>query len=413
MAKVTFVLREPKSTTETPIILILRIGNKRSKIATDERINPKYWDTKNYKAKSTSKFPRYPEFNHHLKNLKTKILDVHRKLSNDGNNPSPKEVKAYYEAMQSGEAEEAEQMGFWEFIELFIQASGTKRSKGTFKSYKTTFRTLKEFEKYSKEQISFDGITLEWYDDYIKYLTKVCDYAPNTIAKRIANLKTILVEATERGYNTNEAFRSKGFKKVTAKSTQIYLTEKELQIILEIDLSNKPYLDRARDLFLVGCWTGLRFSDFSQIKKENIKDRVISIKTQKTGEVVVIPIHSTVAKIMEKYKGKTDNSLPRSISQQKLNEYIKEVGKLAEINEETLISKIKGGKRIDTIHEKWQLITTHTARRSFATNAYLNDVPSISIMKITGHKTERAFLTYIKITAEENAEKLLNHPFFQ
>jgi integrase len=95
-----------------------------------------------------------------------------------------------------------------------------------------------------------------------------------------------------------------------------------------------------------------------------------------------------------------------------MNDYLKELGKLAEIREAVLITSTKGKEQQTIVYEKWQLITTHTARRSFATNAYLQNVPSISIMKITGHKTEKNFLKYIKISQEDNANKLISHPFF-
>ena len=164
---------------------------------------------------------------------------------------------------------------------------------------------------------------------------------------------------------------------------------------------------------MVGCWTGLRFSDFSRIEAENIQTNTITIKTQKTGKLVIIPIHWTLKMIMSKYKRKTANSLPPSISQQKLNTYIKEVGEKVGLKEMVMISKIKGGKRIDNSFPKYKLITTHTARRSFATNAFKNGIPSIAIMKITGHTTEKAFLKYIKISEKENAEMLLQHDFFK
>jgi len=109
---------------------------------------------------------------------------------------------------------------------------------------------------------------------------------------------------------------------------------------------------------------------------------------------------------------KYDGIPPYDISNQKMNEYLKELGELAEMNENILLSSTKGGKKKSETFKKSELITVHTARRSFATNAFVMNVPSISIMKITGHKTEKAFLKYIKISQEENANKLSNHPFF-
>jgi integrase len=144
------------------------------------------------------------------------------------------------------------------------------------------------------------------------------------------------------------------------------------------------------------------------MKPQNITDNKIRLTTQKTGELVYIPLHSKVRKIIEKYQGE----LPPSISNQNMNDYLKEIGKLAKITDLFETKQTKGGKVVKNASEKFNHITTHTARRSFATNAFLADIPAISIMKITGHKTERAFLSYIRVTAEQNADKLLNHPFF-
>ena len=117
---------------------------------------------------------------------------------------------------------------------------------------------------------------------------------------------------------------------------------------------------------------------------------------------------SVSVEIINKYHG----SLPAVISNQKMNDYLKEIGEKAKIKDTVKTAITKGGKTENSINEKFELITTHTARRSFATNAYLMDVPSISIMKITGHKTESSFMKYIRISQEDNANKLISHPFF-
>ena len=125
-------------------------------------------------------------------------------------------------------------------------------------------------------------------------------------------------------------------------------------------------------------------------------------------KVVIIPLKDYVKEILRKYEGIP----PSAISNQKMNEYLKELGEAAAIKDDIVIASTKGGKRHIETYKKFELITTHTARRSFATNAYLQNVPTISIMKITGHRTEKSFLKYIKISQEDNANKLVNHPFF-
>jgi integrase len=147
-------------------------------------------------------------------------------------------------------------------------------------------------------------------------------------------------------------------------------------------------------LFIIACDTGLRFSDLIELRNENIINNgsVIRIRTQKTGEVVIIPLKGKVKEILKKYEGIP----PQAISNQKMNEYLKELGEMAELIEDVVISLTKGGTRQTETFKKFELITTHTARRSFATNAYLQNVPTISIMKITGHTTAKSFLKYIK-----------------
>jgi integrase len=135
---------------------------------------------------------------------------------------------------------------------------------------------------------------------------------------------------------------------------------------------------------------------------------MLFIRTQKTSERVAIPLHKTVRTILKKY----NNKLPKAYTNQVTNTYLKEVASLANIKELIETTITRGGKVEKSVLPKFKLISTHTARRSFATNLYIADIPAISIMKITGHKTERSFMAYIRITQEQNADKLLTHPFF-
>ena len=163
-----------------------------------------------------------------------------------------------------------------------------------------------------------------------------------------------------------------------------------------MDLTLNPRLDRVRDLFVIGCYTGLRFSDFSQLKKENIINGNFVITPQKTNDKVIVPIHSIVYTILDKYS----YSLPEAISKQNFNLYIKEIAKLAGLCESVIINKISVNKCDN--------LSAHTARRSFATNLFLKGFPAINIMQITGHKTETAFMKYIKVTKEQTADLLKN-----
>jgi integrase len=178
---------------------------------------------------------------------------------------------------------------------------------------------------------------------------------------------------------------------VSSKLFRIYFYEKIAQFLLKISR-----------FFLRGCYTGLRFSDFSRLTPKNILNGFITITQTKTGDDVVIPVHTVIKKIIKKYDG-----LPPTISNQKFNNYLKEVCQdipcLQTIESKTFT---KGGKKITLNMNKWEMVSSHTARRSFATNEYLKGTPSITIMAVTGHKTEKAFLKYIKVTLREHAESM-------
>jgi integrase len=307
----------------------------------------------------------------------------------------------------------------FEFIAEFIKDSeegrrlidGSKQANlRTIQKYKTTELLLSDFAKTSKRVIDFDTIDLDFYKDFGAYMAKKKNYSPSTMGKHVSILKTFLREATENGKNTNLKFQSKAFKTVTGESDSIALTEKELSELYKLDLANNTRLEKVRDLFLIGANTGLRFSDFTDIKPENIKKDengyYLDLVQFKTKNKVIIPINEMALSILSKY----NNQLPPAISNQKFNDYIKELAQLLPaLREIETKSTTKGGKTYEETFERWQMISSHTARRSFSTNAYERGTPAISIMQITGHRTEKAFLGYIKTNKKKHAEIVRQH----
>ena len=410
MGKVKFILKEPSSKNDTLIYLIFNYQYKRFKYSTGEKINPKFWNLKNQRAKESKNFKQYPEFNARLDSFETGLNNSFRRLLNDGIQPTNELLKKELEFELDDKIVKRRKITFLEFIEEFIEQSENVKRKSTITVYKTTLKHLRNFSKESNKSINFDSINLSFYNSFMKYLSVELEMSNNTVGKYIKTIKTFLNEATEKGVNDNLDFRRKKFKTLTEETDKVYLSISELEKIEKLDLTEKQHLEKVRDLFLLGCFTGLRFSDFTQIKKENIivEKSIIQITTQKTNEKVSIPIHPVVNRLLDKYEFK----LPKAHSNQVMNRYVKEIAELSELNTLIETTITKGGNIVKTTSPKYELISTHTARRSFATNLYLADIPSISIMKITGHKTEKSFLRYIKVTQEQNADKLLNHPFF-
>jgi integrase len=210
----------------------------------------------------------------------------------------------------------------------------------------------------------------------------------------------------EDDFHKNLDFQKRKFMPTQVATSEIYLSDNELDAISGLDLSDQPHLDLARDVFLVGCYTAQRYSDYSRISKEHIKttpggNKIISLIQMKGGTHVIIPLWPELDKILKKY----DYTLPLT-HEQKLNKYIKIVAEKAKITNMEADEIYTKGKMSHEMKAKCDLVKTHTARRSGATNLYLKGYDVISIMRVTGHKTEREFLKYIRISNVENADNL-------
>jgi integrase len=298
-------------------------------------------------------------------------------------------------------------MNLVQFTEYLVNNLALRKT--TLTSYEVVKRNLIGFEKKNKKVLTFKNVDIDFYNSFVKFLTNL-GLSQNTIGTRIKILKTIIRNADERNIDVSKDYLKKSFSKPHEETEKVYLNETELNAIYKLNDLPK-YLDSVRDTFLIGCYTGLRYSDLSRLTKDNITtDNTIQIKVEKSkvGQIIDIPIHPHVRQIFEKY----DYNLPAKISNQKYNDYIKLVVKHAEIEEHITREQRIKGMMVTITTPKHDLITSHTARRSFATNAFLADVPVLAIMKITGHKTETAFMKYIKMSSKDNAMKLQSHKFF-
>ncbi len=303
------------------------------------------------------------------------------------------------------------------YVKEMVDGSRLNHSKlrytpSTIKNYRGFVAQFEEFCKSKRRKFDFADIDLKFYDDFVAHFSAK-NYAVNTIGRHVKELKIIMRAARDEGLHSNALIESRKFKVLTAEVESIYLTESEIEAIAAMDLLANPSREVARDIFLVGCYTAQRYSDYSNINEGNLRtlesgQKVIDLRQQKTGAHVVIPIRSELQRLLDKY----DNKLPNSL-EQKVNKYIKEIAREAGIVDKVECSYIEDGEKRTRIVEKCDLVKTHTARRSGATNMYLAGIPTIAIMKITGHKTEREFMKYIKVSEEQSAMGLVDHPYFQ
>jgi Phage integrase family/Phage integrase SAM-like domain len=268
----------------------------------------------------------------------------------------------------------------------------------------TVIRTMKKhlfsFQEYIGYKVTFDCFNAVFYEQFVRYLTfeipimrrarVIKGLRMNTVGKTVKQLKTFIKDRINKKVVPYIDLSS--FKRMEEDVEGVFLDWKELSKIYHLDLSLHQGLAKYRDLFIVGCLTGFRFSDYSTLGRHQLREGMLHVRQTKTGNTVVVPLREDAKKILiDKYAMR----MPR-VSMVNFNLYIKEVMKLASINEPVKITHRRGCKIIEEIKPKYAWVSSHTARRSFCTNEYLSGTPSDLIMAISGHKTEKAFRRYIK-----------------
>jgi integrase len=419
--KVNFYLKEPQHETETSIYVTVTYETKRIRVFTNKKINPKHWNSKEQKARQN--YSGHASFNQWLKNVDASVSNIDINWKNKHSNqkaipPIPCEVlkselRKYLSKETKQEREENKKTTFWGYYDTFLNRmengtrthfdKGTPLAKGTIFQFHNLKRHLQNFESKTGFKINFENIDLVFYKKFLDHLTIKLNLSPNTIGKLITNLKVFLREALEEKLTSNNAFTFRKFKSINFKSDTVYLDLTEIKEIQELKLTAFPRLERVRDMFIIGCFTGLRYSDLVRIKPKNINDGMIELKQFKTGNDVFIPITKDVLQILEKY-----NFTMPTISNQKYNEYLSLVCEKCELlKKEITTHTIQGGHKIAINKPKHEFVSSHTARRSFATNEYkAGDLEVSEIMALTGHKTEKAFYKYIRETPKGTAQRI-------
>lgn len=395
--------------------ILIRFKNGRKfdyTVSSELKVEPKNWSQAKQKVKNTAADKTKDSINNHLSDLKKHIIDSFNLENATGvyidKQWLNKKVSLYFNRPLNETV--LDEVYFIPFIKNFIIEAPTRIIKGTNKpvssstitKYKSTQKKLEAFEEHFKTKIKFTDIDLTFHKSFLKFLSTIQKIGNNTLGKYISTIKAFAREALLQGLPVHKEINHPNFFVPTEKTEDIYLNDIEINQIYKHNFKNDERLENARDLFIIGLRTGLRVSDFLRLKQANIVNGFIEIETQKTGQEVVIPMHSQVKEILKKRNG-----FPSKLSDQKFNLYIKEVSELSGLKELINGSKVnpETNRKEKGTFFKHQLVTSHICRRSFASNLY-GELPNMVIMGITGHKTETQFLKYIKITPKENANKL-------
>ncbi|TAL70464.1 MAG: hypothetical protein EPN82_02315 [Bacteroidetes bacterium] len=285
-----------------------------------------------------------------------------------------------------------EKVSFFEQFENFIESSKTTKKSNVIKAYRTTLNKLKEFESLYKNKITFTSIDISFYDKFLSYLINKNQYLNNTAGNYIKHIKTFMNFCYQRKIHDNNEY--KNFKVFKEESQSIYLTDAELKKIENLDLSFGDRLNNIKNVFLLQCYTGLRYSDLIKLTQEDIKNDFIIIRTVKTKDEINIPISPKARKLLDNLDGLNF----KFVSNQKMNSYLTEIGIRAGIDEPFKNILYRGSERIEKILPKYEMLSTHTARRTFITLSLEKGMRPEVVMKITGHKDYKSFKRYVKLT---------------
>lgn len=416
-----FILKEPNSEKKTLIYLYLNWKRERVKISISEWIKPSLWDNEEQRPTEDKKLLRSLKpletkeiriLSHRLDEIEFFVKDLILDLKKD--KTLSLDIIKEKTLIFLGRKEEKEQVVY--FLDYFRQIvkemeegtyltpKGSIFSKGTTRSYKANISTLDQFEKLSG-RIKIDNIDMNLYNQILNFCNR-SGYKLNTTGALFKRMKAILKHGYENGVHKNDIFRHSGFKAIKENVYNVYLNNDELSRLYNLELFGKNEV--YRDVFLIGCYTAQRYSDFSRIIPEFIQttpkgNKVIDLVQKKTKVRVLIPfIFPELETLLAKY----DYRVP-STSEQVMNRYIKNFCQLAEINNEIVLTESIGGKTKTRKEYKYNLVSTHTARRSGATNLFLMGYSSMQSMKITGHTSEESYLQYIKVSLEENIDNMI------
>ncbi len=444
-----FYLENRKNGIDKLILYRRYVNGEPIKLSIGYSIPSELWDRVTQrpttdKKKITEYLIEYPTIKTHLKNIETRIHNFRREseayLQNQilNNREFDKEdfkkyLKGTVRNSDRNKRTESKKVSptNYSYINMFsmkflkditsgerqyLKKEKDKKAKvryeyGTIKSYKNCLEAWKYFELSQGTKFKWSDFKQSLYDKLVDFLY-LEGYSTNYIGKVIKCLKVIFRTAYELEITTSLEFNKKYFVILSTEAHNIALTEEEVNQLENLDLSQNETLDKARDIFLLGCYTALRISDLMKINKDHIKEgpkgKYLDIIMTKTKSSVKVPLKSKALAILEKY-----NFNSPKITEQTVNNCIKVIAKNCGIVE--MISFIKSKNNIEEEKKcpKYELITNHTGRRTAATLMYKQGIPSLMIMGITGHKTESSFMKYIKITQQAAVEQMAEHEFFK
>jgi len=397
-----FILRINRPRTDGRVSLTFSgyVNNVRIYHGTGLAVRPEDWDETRQQVKRSD--TRYAQLNATLRRIESEFEQAVAARSIKTGDVDTESVRDdLSRRTRKKQIVVAKTYSFWDYYEQFMVAKATDRGERTIAKYKTLKGLLLEIEKRTGS-ITFAKIDHDFYDRFRNYLIKKREHTNNTVGKYVSTFKTFLSWAEDRGLPVNPAYRK--FKVDEEDVEVVALTGDELKLIVDVDLSANPRLDRVRDLFLFSCYTGARFGDVQSINRDDVRDRVWHLRMNKTKSEIRIDLVERVQRILEKYTSRNE-WLPK-ISSQKMNDYLKELGKLVGLESPVRIVRYQGAKRIEDRGPKWQYLSSHVARRTFVTLSLERGMRPEVVMSVTGHRSFKTIKKYIALTEQGRREDM-------
>ena len=407
--KVSFYLKENEKQSLSLIIMSVSFDGKRLRMSTGLNVQSVYWNSRTKRVKARMEV-NYQRINEKLEVYEQITRSVYKEVDELGVNVTTYQLKGLIKDAMLTPQEQLKKKDFWEYFEIFLEEKRVKVSHDVVKDYHYSLRKhLKQVEKRYGMPLNFavlrnvPGGFVEKLEYYMTYEAPLYSgdfgLSVNTIGKNFKNLKAYLNWCFEK-----EIIPPFSLRHMVTRSEEVdsvYITQDEL-----IKLESIPILtsaeEKVRDMFLIGCETGLRFSDFSRLSADHIQGNDIKMRHKKTKVKVIIPISHRLRLILNKYQEK---EFPRYQNITKFNNTLKEMCDRAGINSVVLINRKRGKESYVERKKKYELVSSHTARRTFCTLKFLQGMPAQAIMKFSGHSCERVFMRYLKLDAEVAADK--------
>jgi integrase len=390
---------------KTVLMLSVAFEGNRLKFSSGVSIENDNWDSLNQSVKK--RVPKASEINSFLKRIELKITEFYNESLNVPKNERKEFVsRRIKELLSPGSLRlNDDYKTLTEHFELFIEKRKKSQefSPSIISAYNNALMHLKGYLQFTNNKLNFDSFDEDFFDSFTSYLTNRFNLTRNSVGYIIKSLKTFLNDAIKSGLTTNDQHKSK-LKTWKTETTAIALNDEEVERLYKLDLSDNKKLAEIRDLFLIQIYTGVRFSDLKNLipEKINLKEEIITLNMRKTKENLVIPIFNKTREILIRYP---NLQLPRK-TKQEYNKGVKKICEMAEIDDPCIKTIFIGKERKEIPLKKFEMVSSHTARRTFITLLLKKDVHPRYIMKISGHKNVQTFDKYIRLTQNEAIEKL-------